>query len=91
MYAEGVFIVFAMPKDISIKELRKNLAEVADRVEQGESFRVIRRSKPCFLIMTIDTDVSDDGWKTVVDFTDGGRNKGMSAKEALKLIRKLRR
>ena len=35
-----------MPKDISIKELRENLSDVADRAEKGETFRVIRRSKP---------------------------------------------
>lgn len=79
-----------MPKDISIKELRERLSEVADRVEQGESFRVIRRSKVSFIIMNINSDVSEDGWETIVDFTEGGKRQGMSAKDALKLIHKMR-
>ena len=75
-----------MPKDISIKELRQNLSTVADRVEQGESFRVIRRSKPSFFIMKIDAEVPEEGWETVVDFTDGGTSDGMPAEEVMKII-----
>lgn len=80
-----------MSNDISIKELREHLSDVADRVERGESFRVIRRSKPSFIIMKIDADFSDDGWETVVDFTNGGKRRGMPEKEARKLIRKMRK
>lgn len=78
-----------MYKDISIKDLREHLSDVADQVEKGEKFRVIRRSKPSFLLMSIDAE--EAGWETVVDFTDGGKTKGMHAKDVLKLIRKLRR
>ena len=78
-----------MPKDISIKELREHLSDVADRAERGETFRVIRRSKPSFIIMRIDDDDSDEGWETVVDFTDGGKRKGVSAEEVLKEFKKL--
>lgn len=80
-----------MPKDISIKELREKLSNVADRAEKGETFRVIRRSKPSFFIMSIDLDDSEDGWETVVDFTDGGKRRGMPAKDVLKIIKKIRR
>ena len=80
-----------MVKDISIKELRTNLADIADRVESGESFRVIRRSKPSFIIMKIDADGLEDEWETVVDFTEGGKKRGLPVKDALKLIKKLRR
>ena len=80
-----------MPKDISIKELRENLSKVADRAESGETFRVIRRSKPAFFIMNIDLDTSEEGWETVVDFTDGGKRRGMPAKDVLKIIKKVRR
>lgn len=78
-----------MPKDISIKQLRENLSDVADRAEKGESFRVIRRSKPSFMIMNLDMDDGEEGWETVVDFTDGGKRKGVSAKEVLKELKKL--
>lgn len=78
-----------MPKDISIKELRQNLSRVADRVEKGESFRVIRRSKPAFIIMNIDAEIPEEKWDTVVDFTDDGRTKGVPLKEVLKDMKKL--
>lgn len=80
-----------MPKDISIKELREQLSDIADRAERGESFRVIRRSKPSFIIMKIDTDVSEEGWETVVDFTDGGKKKGAPLETVLKALRKMRK
>lgn len=80
-----------MPKDISIKELRTNLADIADKVERGESFRVIRRSKPSFYIVKIDTEAPEEGWETVVDFTDGGKTKGMPAEDVMKIIKKIQR
>jgi prevent-host-death family protein len=80
-----------MPKDISIKELRSNLADIADRVEKGESYRVIRRSKPSFYLLKIDAEVPEEGWETVVDFTDGGKKKGMPVKDMMKIIKKIRR
>ena len=78
-----------MPKDISIKELRENLSIVADRVEKGETFRVIRRSKPSFIIINIGFDDSDDAWEGV-DFTDGGKTKGVPIEEVMKELKKIR-
>lgn len=80
-----------MPKDISIKELRASLSDIADRVERGESYRVIRRSKPSFYIVKIDAEVPEEGWETVVDFTDGGKTAGTPVKDVVKLIKKIRR
>ncbi len=79
-----------MPKDISIKELRNQLSDIADRAERGETFRVIRRSKPSFIIMKIDADIEEQGWETVVDFTDGGKTNGVRAEEVLKELKKIR-
>ncbi len=78
-----------MPKDISIKELRENLARVADRAERGETFRVIRRSKPSFIIMNVGLDDSDDAWEGV-DFTDGGKTKGVPIEKVMKELNKIR-
>lgn len=78
-----------MPKDISIKELRENLSKVADRAEKGETFRVIRRSKPSFIIMNIYLDDSDDAWEGV-DFTDGGKTKGVPIERVMKELNKIR-
>ncbi len=78
-----------MPKDISIKELRENLSSIADRVEKGESYRVIRRSKPSFFIMSIESEIPEEGWETVVDFTDGGKTKGVRIEEVMKEMKKI--
>ena len=80
-----------MPKDISIKTLRENLAEIANRAEHGESFRIIRRSKPSFIIMKIDDEVPDAHWETVVDFTENGKKAGMPVQDVMKIIKKIRR
>lgn len=80
-----------MAKDISMKELRAHLADVADRVEHGESFRVIRRSRPSFIIMNINAEVPEEGWETVVDFTNGGKKVGMPVMDVVKIIKKIRR
>lgn len=88
VYTERYFPMHRMPKDLSIKELRAHLSDVADRAERGESFRIIRRSKPSFIIMSIDAEIPEEGWETVVDFTDGGRTKGVPIKEVLEEMKK---
>lgn len=80
-----------MPKDLSIKELRQQLSDIADRAERGESFRVIRRSRPSFIIMSVDAEIPEEGWETVVDFTDGGRTNGVPIEKVLKEMKKLQR
>ncbi len=83
--------MYTMPKDISIKDLRAHLADIADNVEKGESYRVIRRSKPSFIIMKIDAEFPEEQWETVVDFTDGGRTEGASIDDVLKAMKKSQR
>ena len=83
--------MYTIAKDISIKELRENLAEIADRVEKGESYRVIRRSKPSFYIVKIDTEAPEEGWETVVDFTDSGKEAGAPLGDVLKTLKKLKK
>lgn len=80
-----------MPQEMSIKDLRQHLSDVADRAERGESFRIIRRSKPSFIIMSVDAEIPEEGWETVVDFTDGGRTNGVPIEKVLKEMRKLQR
>ena len=81
--------MYLMPRDISIKELREHLAEFADLVEHGESFRVIRRSKPSFMIMKIEEDASEREWATVIDFTDGGKKTGVPLAAAVETLKKM--
>ena len=35
---------------IGLKELRQNASEIAERAQKGESFTVVKRSKPMFEI-----------------------------------------
>jgi len=51
---------------ISLKELRTKLTSYAKKVsEDGESFLVLKKSKPIFKIVPAD----EESWETVVDFT----------------------
>ena len=83
--------MYPMSKDISIKELRQRLSEIASNAEKGETYRVIRRSKPSFAIMKIDGERADDEWETVVDFTEGGKKTGVPLSKVLKTLRKLQK
>lgn len=52
---------------INVKELRQKMPELIERVNQGESFTVFKRSKPAFKLSPIDDEESR--WETVIDFT----------------------
>jgi prevent-host-death family protein len=62
------------PNTISLKELREQFPKYIDAIAKGQSFTVVKRSKPIFQINPI----SDEGtWQTIVDFTilnDNGIN-----------------
>ncbi len=74
---------------ISIKEFRETLSNVADAVAQGESFLVMRHSRPAFKVEPLEEEeeaLDMPGWKTIADFTEGGKKKGISAKKLLKAM-----
>ncbi|PIX62255.1 hypothetical protein CO057_00455 [Candidatus Uhrbacteria bacterium CG_4_9_14_0_2_um_filter_41_50] len=50
---------------ITLKDLRQNVQKYADRVEQGDTFLVMKKSKPLFKI----SPAEDENWEVVVDFT----------------------
>jgi prevent-host-death family protein len=56
-----------MTKIIGLKELRENTAVYEKKVKQGESFLVVKRSKPIFKLVPLSE--SDEQWEEVVDFT----------------------
>ena len=65
---------------LGLKELRENMQKYASLVEKGESFIIVKKSKPLFKISSLD---EDDGlWETVVDFTKI-RKGGIPADELL--------
>lgn len=72
---------------ISIKDFRQSLAAVADAVMKGEIFTVMRRSHPAFIVKPFEE--SDElQWKTLIDFTGGGKKDGIPAGKLLKKMKK---
>lgn len=71
---------------LGLKELRENMQKYASRVEKGESFIVVKKSKPLFKISSIDED--EGQWETVIDFTKIKKN-GVDARKVLQALRKL--
>lgn len=57
-----------MEKIIGLKEFRNNADAYADKVKTGQSFIVVKRSKPIFKISPI-TEDNEPEWEEVIDFT----------------------
>ena len=70
---------------LGLKELRENMQKYASLVEKGQSFIVVKKSKPVFKIVPPE---SEEQWETVADFTKINKN-GVPAKEVLKAFRQL--
>jgi len=62
-----------MEKIIGLKELRNNVAAYAARVSKGDSFVVVKQSKPLFKIVPVIPETTesynDPNYKTLLDFT----------------------
>ena len=72
---------------IGLKELRQNTQVYIDGVKKGHGFIVVRKSKPVFRILPVESsgakDEGRDGeWETVVDFTKVHKG-GVPIKELL--------
>ncbi len=70
---------------VGVKELRKNLETYINRVKRGDSYIVVKRSKPVLKLSSPD---EIERWETVADFT-AIKKGGISAKAILKELRKL--
>lgn len=53
---------------VGLRELRENIETYISRVEKGDSFVVVRKSKPVFKISPLDDD-SSGLWEPVINFT----------------------
>ena len=72
-------------KIIGLKELRLNMEKYIKAVDKGESFTVVRRSRPIFAVTPIDEWGDElNGWDTF-DFRDD-KGKGIPAKKFLKMM-----
>lgn len=74
-----------MERIIGLKELRENMDRYTAAVQRGNSFVVLRRSKPLFKMIPPE---ENERWETVADFTEINKN-GVSAREILKTLRNL--
>lgn len=54
-----------MENIIGVKELRQNLSKYTEKINQGYSFIVLKRSKPLFKISPF----NGEAWEEAVDFT----------------------
>ena len=72
---------------IGLKDLRENLGKYEKKIKAGNSFVVMKRSRPIFTIGPVDED--DDGkWEKVIDFTEF-RKGGIPADELLNILETL--
>lgn len=69
---------------IGLKELRENVDTYIAQIERGQSFIVVRRSRPVFKIAPPDESATQ--WETVVDFTEFYK-EGIPARQLLKKLR----
>ena len=56
-----------MQNIIGLRQLRENVGEYAKAVAKGESFIVVRQSKPLFKISPVANE--EEAWEEVMDFT----------------------
>lgn len=73
-----------MTKIAGLKELRENTEVYIKSVQKGDSFVIVRRSKPVFKIAPISEE--DEIWEDVLDFTKIKKG-GLPLKEALAKVR----
>ncbi len=74
-----------MEKLVGLKELRQNMASYAQKVQKGQSFVVLKQSKPLFRIVPVDMWGDEGEWETLIDFTEI-RKGGIPAEELLKIM-----
>jgi antitoxin (DNA-binding transcriptional repressor) of toxin-antitoxin stability system len=69
---------------IGFKEFRESAEKYISRINAGESFTVLRRSKPIFKITPIE---DEEIWETVADFTLINP-AGVPVRDLIKALRK---
>jgi len=78
-----------MNKIIGLKELRENTEEFIAQVKKGQSFVVVRKSKPVFKLSPVD-EWGDEGiWEQIIDFREINP-KGIPVKDVLASLKRLR-
>ena len=71
---------------IGLKELREHTSSFIARVRKGESFTVVRRSKPIFRIGSPDVWGDEGIWETVADFREINK-RGVPLKNVMRALK----
>ena len=75
-------------KIVGLRELRENTEKYIAAIKKGQTFTVVRRSKPVFQIAPVDEWGDEGVWETVADFREIDP-AGVPADEVLKVLGKL--
>jgi len=70
-----------MQNIIGLKEFRAEVPKIINKAAKGESFIVIKRSKPVLRV----TGVEDEDWETIIDFTKIKKG-GVDIKDIIKRL-----
>ena len=68
---------------IPFKDFRINAEKYIKALEKGMSFVVVKRSKAIFRLEPM-----GEKWETLIDFTDGGKKKGMKIEKFISALEK---
>lgn len=72
---------------VPLKDLRIHMEKYISRVGKGETFTVVRRSSPVFILSPVDEN-NESPWETVADFTEIDP-EGVPAKRVLLSLKKI--
>jgi len=74
------------PKVVGLRELRENMDKYVERIGKGESFLVLRKSKPVFKIKPVDQWGDEGHWRNL-DLRDK-KGRGMPIDDAIAMVQK---
>jgi antitoxin (DNA-binding transcriptional repressor) of toxin-antitoxin stability system len=78
-------------KIIAFKDFRLNAPKYIADLEKGQSFLVMKRSKPIFQMEPVD-EWGETGWETLIDFRKFTKDgKGMPVDKVLKIFKELKK
>ena len=72
---------------IGLRDLRENTDKYIKAVDRGQSFTIVRRSRPVFKMVPVDQYGDEGVWKSLVNFRDK-KGRGFPAEKLLALLEK---
>jgi len=70
-----------MENIINLKHFRENIQEYAQKIKNGQTFIIFKKSKPLFKISSVE----ENDWEEVIDFTKIKKG-GINLKELLQRL-----